>query len=97
MSMSAFRGKVVHHPVSLSREVAQEIEKSAISQGIRIKRMNSGAVHDSQNMAAKVKTGMIFVPSVRGISHAPTEWTEWDDIERGVQVLTRTIMNLSER
>jgi beta-ureidopropionase / N-carbamoyl-L-amino-acid hydrolase len=88
---------VIHHPVSLSREIAQEIEKSAISQGIRIKRMNSGAVHDSQNMAAKVKTGMIFVPSVRGISHAPTEWTEWDDIERGVQVLTRTIMNLSER
>ena len=88
---------VIHHPVSLSREIAQEIEKSAISQGIRIKRMNSGAVHDSQNMAAKVKTGMIFVPSVRGISHAPMEWTEWDDIEKGVQVLTRTIMNLSER
>lgn len=88
---------VIHHPVSLSSEVAREIEKSAASQNIRIKRMNSGAVHDSQNMAAKVKTGMIFVPSVRGISHSPMEWTDWDDIERGVQVLTRTIMNLSER
>ena len=88
---------VIHHPVSLSREIAQEIEKSAASQNIRIKRMNSGAVHDSQNMASRVKTGMIFVPSVRGISHSPMEWTEWDDIERGVQVLTRTIMNLSER
>ena len=59
--------------------------------------MNSGAVHDSQNLAGKVKTGMIFVPSVRGISHAPLEWTEWEDIEKGVQVLTRTIMNLSEQ
>jgi beta-ureidopropionase / N-carbamoyl-L-amino-acid hydrolase len=88
---------VIHRPVPLSQEIAQEIERSAIAQGIRIKRMNSGAVHDSQNMAAQVKTGMIFVPSVRGISHSPTEWTEWDDIERGVQVLTRTIMNLSER
>ena len=57
--------------------------------------MNSGAVHDSQNLTEKVKTGMIFVPSVRGISHAPMEWTEWDDIEKGVKVLTQTIMNLS--
>lgn len=88
---------VIHHPMSLSSEVAQVIEKSAASQGIRSKRMNSGAVHDSQNLAEKVKTGMIFVPSVRGISHAPMEWTEWDDIEKGVQVLTRTIMNLSEQ
>jgi N-carbamoyl-L-amino-acid hydrolase len=86
-----------HHPVSLAREVAEEIENAAISEGIRIKRMSSGAVHDSQNMASKVKTGMIFVPSVHGISHSPREWTEWDDIERGVQVLTRAIMNLSER
>jgi N-carbamoyl-L-amino-acid hydrolase len=88
---------VIHRPVSLSSEVAQEIENSAAAQDIRIKRMNSGAVHDSQNLTGKVKTGMIFVPSVRGISHAPLEWTEWEDIEKGVQVLTRTIMNLSER
>jgi N-carbamoyl-L-amino-acid hydrolase len=86
---------VMHHPMSLSSEVAQVIEKSAASQGIRSKRMNSGAVHDSQNLTEKVKTGMIFVPSVRGISHAPMEWTEWEDIEKGVKVLTQTMMNLS--
>ena len=86
---------VMHHPMSLSSEVAQVIEKSAASQGIRSKRMNSGAVHDSQNLTEKVKTGMIFVPSVCGISHAPMEWTQWDDIEKGVKVLTQTMMNLS--
>jgi beta-ureidopropionase / N-carbamoyl-L-amino-acid hydrolase len=86
---------VMHHPVSLSSEVAQTIEKAAISQGIRSKRMNSGAVHDSQNLAAKVKTGMIFIPSLRGISHSPLEWTEWEDVEKGALVLTQTIMNLS--
>jgi N-carbamoyl-L-amino-acid hydrolase len=86
---------VMHRPMSLSSEVAQVIEKSAASQGIRSMRMNSGAVHDSQNLTEKVKTGMIFVPSVHGISHAPMEWTEWDDIEKGVKVLTQTMMNLS--
>ena len=58
--------------------------------------MNSGAGHDAQNMSEMVKTGMIFVPSVDGISHAPTEWTNWEDIEKGVQVLTQTLKNLSK-
>jgi acetylornithine deacetylase/succinyl-diaminopimelate desuccinylase-like protein len=57
--------------------------------------MNSGAGHDSQNIAKRVKSGMIFVPSVNGISHSPMEWTEWVDIEKGVKVLTQTIKNLS--
>jgi acetylornithine deacetylase/succinyl-diaminopimelate desuccinylase-like protein len=38
---------------------------------------------------------MIFVPSVGGVSHTPLEWTDWEDIERGVKVLTRTLKNLS--
>jgi acetylornithine deacetylase/succinyl-diaminopimelate desuccinylase-like protein len=57
--------------------------------------MNSGAGHDAQNIAHRVKTGMIFVPSVGGVSHSPLEWTDWEDIERGVKVLTRTLKNLS--
>jgi len=63
---------------------------------IQAKRMNSGAGHDAQNMAERVKTGMIFVPSVKGISHAPMEWTEWDDIENGAKVLTQTLKTLSK-
>jgi len=46
-------------------------------------------------IAAKVKTGMIFVPSIKGISHAPMEWTEWEDIENGVKVLVETLKHLS--
>ena len=87
---------VTHRPAPLSSEVAGVIEQSAQQIGISTKRMNSGAGHDSQNMASKVKTGMIFVPSVHGISHSPVEWTEWKDVETGVQVLTQTLRNLSK-
>jgi hydantoinase/carbamoylase family amidase len=86
---------IAHLPEPLSSEVVKVIEKSAKQLDIRFIRMNSGAGHDAQNMATKVKTGMIFVPSVKGISHAPMEWTEWDDIENGVNVLTQTLKNLS--
>ena len=84
-----------HDPVPLSREVIAAIEASAEKVGIAARRMNSGAGHDAQNIAERVKTGMIFVPSLNGVSHSPLEWTEWQDIEKGVLVLTQTIKELS--
>lgn len=82
-------------PVKLSDEIVRTIEKAAVQAGIRFKRMASGAGHDTQNMASIARTGMIFVPSVMGISHSPMEWTEWDDIEKGVSVLTGALKYLS--
>jgi N-carbamoyl-L-amino-acid hydrolase len=38
--------------------------------------------------------GMIFVPSVGGISHSPRELTSWDDVENGANVLLHTILAL---
>ena len=87
----------IHAPVTLSDEVVNMIDSSARQVGVTTKRMASGAGHDAQNMAEKVKTGMIFVPSVNGISHAPLEWTNWEDIEKGAQVLTQTLKSLSRR
>lgn len=83
-------------PAHLSPDVVQVIGSSTKQLEVSFKRMNSGAGHDAQNMATKVKTGMIFVPSVNGISHAPLEWTTWDDIENGMAVLTQTIKTLSK-
>ena len=82
-------------PVKLSDEIVRTIEKAAVQTGIRFKRMASGAGHDTQNMASIARTGMIFVPSVKGISHSPMEWTEWDDIEKGVSVLIGALKYLS--
>ncbi len=84
-----------HKPQSCSQEVLEVIEQSASQLGIPTKRMNSGAGHDAQNIAQKVKTAMIFVPSVNGISHSPLEWTHWEDVDKGIQVLTQTIKKLS--
>jgi beta-ureidopropionase / N-carbamoyl-L-amino-acid hydrolase len=84
-----------HPPVPCSEEVVNAIESAASSLGIETRRMNSGAGHDAQNMAQKVKTAMIFVPSVNGISHSPFEWTHWSDVENGINLLTRSIKTLT--
>jgi len=65
--------------------------------GISYKIISSGATHDAQNMALVTKTGMIFLPSVKGISHSPMEWTSLEDIKKGVYVLTNTLKLLSSK
>ena len=54
----------------------------------------SGAGHDTQFLTEITRAGMIFVPSVGGVSHAPDEWTHWADVEVGAQVLLHTALRL---
>jgi N-carbamoyl-L-amino-acid hydrolase len=48
-------------------------------------------------VAALCPMGMIFVPSVGGISHSPREFTRWDDCARGAQALLDTALALDRR
>lgn len=60
--------------------------------------MPSGAGHDANPMAhAGVPVGLIFVPSVKGISHDGGEWTEARHVDAGADVLYDTVLKLDER
>jgi N-carbamoyl-L-amino-acid hydrolase len=54
--------------------------------------MPSGAGHDAQAIAQLGPMGMIFVPSVGGISHSPKEFSRPKDIVNGANVLLRTVL-----
>ena len=56
--------------------------------------MPSGAGHDAQEIAHLGPMGMIFVPSVDGISHSPREFSRPEDIANGVNVLLHTLLRL---
>jgi N-carbamoyl-L-amino-acid hydrolase len=70
------------------------VERSARSLGLTTRRMPSGAGHDAQDMTRLGPVGMIFVPSVGGISHSPRELSRPADIENGANVLLRTVLTL---
>ncbi|MYJ30541.1 MAG: M20/M25/M40 family metallo-hydrolase, partial [Acidimicrobiaceae bacterium] len=55
----------------------------------------SGAGHDAQILAEVCPAGMVFVPSVKGISHNPAEFTEPDDLVAGANVLLNTVLALA--
>lgn len=59
--------------------------------------MISGAYHDSMMVGKFAPMAMIFVPSKDGISHSPDEWTEYEDIAKGTNVLANTLLKLSNQ
>ena len=82
-------------PVVFDRGVVERIEAVATRLGYTHRRMTSGAGHDAQMLARICPTAMIFVPSVKGISHNPAEHTAPADLEAGANVLLQTLVELA--
>jgi len=82
-------------PALASPEVQAVIHAAAEHLQLSNRSLPSGAVHDAQVMAALGPMGMIFVPSVGGISHSPKELTGWEDCERGANVLLQSVLALA--
>jgi len=78
-------------PVDCDASLVDAVEESAKAEGVRYRRMESGAAHDAQIIASVCPVAMVFVPSQDGKSHSPAEWTPWDDIEAGARVLLGAI------
>lgn len=70
------------------------VNDSARELGLTTKSMPSGATHDAQSIALIAAIGMIFVPSIAGISHSPREYSRPEDITNGADVLLRTLLKL---
>lgn len=71
------------------------IEKASAAAGLQTMHLPSGAGHDAQMMATVMPMGMIFVPSIGGISHSPKERTSWKDCAQGANVLLRTVLEMA--
>ena len=82
-------------PVVFDPRVVELVESTASALGLSVRRMPSGAGHDAQILAAVCPAGMVFVPSVKGISHNPAEFTEPDDLVAGANVLLNTVVALA--
>jgi N-carbamoyl-L-amino-acid hydrolase len=82
-------------PVVFDEQVTRLIENIAIEQGNTTSRLPSGAGHDAQMLARVCPSSMIFVPSAKGISHNPAEFTSAEELEAGANVLLHTMIQLA--
>ena len=83
-------------PVVFDDRVVALVEELARDLGLSVMRMPSGAGHDAQMLARVCPTAMIFVPSVKGLSHNPAEHTDAADLVAGANVLLHTMLRLAD-
>ncbi len=84
----------VNIPAPTDSRIRSLINDAARELGLSTKLMPSGAGHDAQDMARLGPVGMIFAPSVGGISHSPREFSHPHDITNGANVLLHTLLKL---
>lgn len=83
-------------PVVFDEKIVQLVQQVSTNLGHSSLLMPSGAGHDAQMFARVCPAGMIFVPSINGISHNPAEDTSSADLEAGANVLLHAMLALAE-
>ncbi|MGW2160143.1 hydantoinase/carbamoylase family amidase [Nonomuraea sp. NPDC001699] len=84
-------------PVATDAGLRRVIARASSALDLPNRTVASGAGHDAQIMAAAAPIGMIFVPSVGGVSHAPDEHTGDRELVAGGDVLLRAAWELCRR
>jgi N-carbamoyl-L-amino-acid hydrolase len=82
-------------PVPLDEGLLPLIREICEEKKIPYEIMPSGAGHDAMQMAKITRAGMIFIPSKKGISHSPLEWTDPEEICLGAQILLETMVRVA--
>jgi N-carbamoyl-L-amino-acid hydrolase len=81
-------------PALATPAIQKQIEGAAADLGLQTMHLPSGAGHDAQNIAQIAPMGMIFIPSIGGISHSPKELSSWQACADGANVLLQTILRI---
>ena len=89
-----FKQTSISYPALTDLRIRKLIDDTARGLGFTTKSLPSGAGHDAQEISRIGPVGMIFVPSVAGISHSPREFSRPEDITNGANVLLQTLLKL---
>lgn len=82
--------------VPFDADVMAAIRESIRAEGLPLRELWSGAGHDAHPASLRWPSGMIFVRSKDGLSHAEAEYSSPEDIAAGTNVLLRTTLALAE-
>lgn len=83
-------------PVEMSVKIIDTLQQAAANAELSSLDMPSGAGHDAMNMAGVTDAGMIFIPSVGGVSHNIEEFSRMEDVVVGAELLLEATLRLSQ-
>lgn len=82
-------------PVPMDEGMIEVVQKACQAKDLNYRDMHSGAGHDSQIIAKHIPSAMVFVPSIKGISHNPAEATKAEDMKQGIDALEEALYELA--
>lgn len=83
-------------PTPMNERCRETAQCAAEQAEIETLDLHSGAAHDTMHIASVTDAGMLFAPSHNGISHSPSEWTDWDDCATATKVLADALASLAQ-
>ncbi|MCM3728511.1 Zn-dependent hydrolase [Neobacillus cucumis] len=83
-------------PKVMNQEIIDHLKQSSLRFHIPYCSINSGAGHDAMVFSDYTDVGMIFIPSKKGLSHCPEEWSDSRDIAKAVEIFYETAKKLTE-
>ncbi|MGM0511909.1 MAG: Zn-dependent hydrolase [Pseudomonadota bacterium] len=83
-------------PTRLHSGIHRQLQKHSEALGLSHRTMVSGAGHDAMIFAGITDVGLVFVPSKDGLSHHPDEWTDYEQIQKGIDVIFQTVKEITE-
>lgn len=84
------------HPVAMNQLIQDRLIQQSKMLNIKYKSMLSGAGHDAMIMAGITNVGLVFVPSKDGRSHSKEEWTDYEQLQKGIELIYHTILEIGE-
>lgn len=83
-------------PTPCDPNIIAALEQAADKVGCSYMPLDSGAGHDAMVLAKIWDTAMIFVPSKDGLTHSAKEWTDYENLVKGADVLYEAIRIIDE-
>ena len=83
-------------PAVFNETIVGCVEEAANEKNLPAMRIISGAGHDAVFISEIIPTGMIFVPSIKGMSHCPQENTKWEDLVAGTELTADVLVKLDK-
>ncbi|MCD7836372.1 MAG: hydantoinase/carbamoylase family amidase, partial [Lachnospiraceae bacterium] len=84
-------------PLTCDSTIREMLKQACGKRQLEYMELVSGPFHDSLFVGRFAPAAMIFVPSLNGISHSPKEWTDYEDLAKGADVLTDTLVILADQ
>lgn len=81
-------------PSIMLKENVEKMESICKKLDYKYTIINNGTGHDAMIMPDLAPTNLIYVPSKGGISHHPDEWTDYEDLKKGIDVMLDLVLEI---